>query len=268
MDDEKSISCLQELPRRNQLAKPVYSEFVENHGVYLSVTTTPARLYRLPKVFKTLDLTMVKRVYLALPKDRSYGVIPQELLDIPKLEILEPEHDMGCITKLLPALERLGSFDPQAVLITIDDDVGYSPNLPSELAYASLKHQAVAAGHGLPAEFFGLKRFKNWPFSKRAGVDFLEGVSAVAYQPRFFSPLAIESMKRWIAENEDCRASDDFMINYILEKNKIKKVTVRNPFIPEHVPFSYGFGDDALHKKKDNSLKYQACANYIMANGG
>ena len=99
-DDEAIISCLLSLPRRDLLSNPENKSFLEHHGIYLSVTTTPKRLYRLPQIFKTLDLTHVKKVFLVLPKDRAYPELPKELLQIPKLAILAPEHDLGPGTKL------------------------------------------------------------------------------------------------------------------------------------------------------------------------
>ncbi|MEI6806506.1 MAG: hypothetical protein WCK49_08395, partial [Myxococcaceae bacterium] len=273
-NDPEAIACLSKLPKRDVFADKEFSDYLTKHGVYVSVTTTPVRLSRLPQVFETLDLSLVKKVFLVLPKEfankkgETYPAVPEALLKLPKIEVLTPDEDFGTATKILPALEKLKIEDPESIVITIDDDVGYAPGMVAELAFASFKsHAAVAAG-GQPAEFFGLDRSIHWIFPKRDSVDILEGVSGVAYQTKFFLDDDIEKMKIWVRRSKDCRFSDDFMLSHILEQNGISKIVIRNEYIPEYVPFTYGFKEDARHLGAKgeylNPIKYQACGLEIQ----
>lgn len=267
--DSEAIACLSKLPQRDVLEDKEFANYLKHHGIYLSVTTTPKRVPLLPLMFETLNLSLVKKVFLVLPKEFKnkkgaiYPAVPEKLLKLSKLEVLTPNEDYGPITKLIPVLERLKAEDPDGILITIDDDVGYAPGMPAELALASFKSHAAAAGGGQSAEFFGLDRGTHWIFPKRDSMDILEGVAAVAYKPSFFSHKDIEQMKTLVRNDDNCKFSDDFIVSHILEKNNIKKIVVKNKYIPEYVPFTYGFLEGALHLGANgeylNPVKYQAC---------
>ncbi|MEI6789989.1 MAG: hypothetical protein WCK42_02280 [Myxococcaceae bacterium] len=267
--DAEAIACLLKLPRRNVLEDKEFADYLTKHGVYVSVTTTPVRLSRLPQVFETLDLSLVKKVFLVLPKEfankkgATYPAVPEALLKLPKIEVLTPNEDYGTATKILPALEKLKIEDPESILITIDDDVGYAPGMLGELALRSFKENIAVAGGGQSAEFFGLDRDINWMFPERDSVDILEGVSGVAYQTKFFSEDDIEKMKTWVRRSNDCRFSDDFMLSHVLEQHAIRKIIIKNEYMPEYVPFTYGFQDDARHLGANgeylNPIKYRAC---------
>lgn len=99
--------------------------------VVASYTTLPSRYDAL----QTSILSMINQtykldaIYLTIPRyaarlNEPYPPIPQELQDL--CTVVYIETDYGPITKIYGAL--ISETDPNTVIITCDDDVGFAPN--------------------------------------------------------------------------------------------------------------------------------------------
>ncbi|MEI6791537.1 MAG: hypothetical protein WCK42_10185, partial [Myxococcaceae bacterium] len=142
-DDEKAIQCLNNMPRRDLASHPQVQDYLKNHKVYVSFSTSPKNLSKLLPMLRTLDLELVEKIYLALPEKyrntQEYGPIPPEILNFTKLEIIaRDQKDLGPIMKMLPAIEKVAALDPYALVISIDDDTGFPKGMVNELIYYSV----------------------------------------------------------------------------------------------------------------------------------
>ena len=71
-----------------------------------------------------------------------------------KIKIFRVEKDIGPLTKFLPTIERLQHQKINNIVISVDDDTGYSGSLLHELAHFSYKYpKCIFTGSG-----FDLKR--------------------------------------------------------------------------------------------------------------
>ena len=98
----------------------------------LTLTTSPQRMQHLPLVLDALlnQLISPDAVYLTLPKryrNRDAYIIPGWLRDELQVTLLHRADDLGPVMKILPVLEV--EADPDTLLITVDDDVRYPPDL-------------------------------------------------------------------------------------------------------------------------------------------
>ncbi len=251
---DEAIQCLNNMPKRSLASVP--------DKVYISFSTSPKRVSKLMPMLKTLDLEHVEKVFVALPEKyrdtEEYGPIPEELLNFPKIEIIaRDQKDLGPIMKMLPAIEKIGSTDPNAIVISVDDDVGFPKGAINELIYyANLFPKAIISGAGNYAETFGILT-EEWPELGKAQkapfcgsgeisyCDTVEGWRAIAYRPRFVN---IKRMKEIARLSKACRTSDDLVISYVLAERGVDKIRVVNRFFPDIHRFEFGSEDGALHK--------------------
>lgn len=255
---EEAIKCLNSLPKRELTSVP--------DKVYVSFTTSPDRLSKLLPMLKTLDLEHVEKVYLALPEKyretQDYGTIPKEILDFhfPKLEIIaRDKKDLGPIMKMHATIEKVGKTNPNAIVISVDDDIGFPKGAINELIfYATLFPNAVISGAGNYAETFGILpaewpahgKAKHAPFcggSEISYCDTVEGWRGIAYRPRLVN---LDRMKEVAQYSKACRTSDDLVISYVLAESGIEKIRIVNKFFPDIHRFEFGSGEGALHKIK------------------
>ena len=129
LSDDDAIECLARQPVRDLRTSSKAMRYLEKHKVYVTMTSSPSRLGKLESTLKTLDLEHVEKVFLALPKlyrnKEPYGLksVKPILAKDPKCEIIaQDEEDLGPIMKMLPAIERVAKLDPDALVITVDDD--------------------------------------------------------------------------------------------------------------------------------------------------
>jgi hypothetical protein len=255
---DEAIKCLSSLPKRELKSVP--------DKVYISLTTSPDRLSKLMPMLKTLDLEHIEKIFLALPEKyrdtQEYGEIPPELLNFPKLEIIaREEKDLGPIMKMYAAIDKVGKTDPNAIIISVDDDIGFPKGAINELIFhATLFPNAVVSGAGNYVETFGILS-EEWPIhgkAKRAPFcggaeisycDTVEGWRGIAYRPRFVN---LDRMKEVSQYSKACRTSDDLVISYVLAESRIEKIRVSNRFFPDIHRFEFGSGEGALHRIKLN----------------
>jgi hypothetical protein len=251
---------LKSLPARDLSKYPAVKKFLKKNKVYLSLTTSPSRISKIHHVLESLDLENVEKVYLVIPKvferNQSRYQLPAKVLSIPKLEIIEIEHDLGPITKLIPAAEHLAHENPNSLLITIDDDTGYPFGLINELIYWSSEMQGAvvgAAGRNLSkfeihdSNFPRPNAIKQLHKAEAKSVEVIEGYGAIAYP---VGRVNTELMRRWNDLCPECRVSDDLVISLALELSGVSRYHVWSPYMNLYhmIQYGYGFKEDALHK--------------------
>lgn len=231
--------------------------------VYVSLTTIPSRVSRIPEVLANLDLDLVEKVFLAVPevfaRDGAKYEIPAEYAAIPKLEILRSDRDYGPITKLVPAARHLRAHDPRSLLIVLDDDQDYPRGLVAELVFAqrAAGENAVVCGSGQRYSLYGLPEYRGAcggrhyriaPGTTLAEVDVVEGYGGVILPVPLVDADRLESLA---ARSRACFHSDDVVISAGLAEAGVPRWRIaRSPYF--HVglirPRAYGLRGDALFR--------------------
>lgn len=168
---------------------------IPNNQVIVSLTSFPAAI---PYAFQAIKSILNGSVlpdkivlYLTFAQFEGNG-IPQELIELSKqnniFEIRNYDRDIRSYRKLIPALSDF----PNAVIITIDDDVEYHKNMLSDLLNlhslypnAVLAHRAKLMKPGKPYKKWRKYRWYHF-LSKRIHSDFRNiqtGVGGVLYPP-------------------------------------------------------------------------------------
>ncbi len=152
------------LPVRDLKQYPEIMDYLEKHPVYISVTTSPNRIGYLHHVIETLDLTFVKNVLVNLPlvyertKEKYDEQLVSAITHIPKVKVLRGENDLGPITKLIPGIKYALHQDPDSLVITIDDDIGYNKALINEIIYQIVVNKgATVSGSGNNMDYWSIR---------------------------------------------------------------------------------------------------------------
>lgn len=240
-------------PVRNLEKYPKVMDYLEKHPVHVTLTTSPARLSKIGAVLATLDTTYVKEIDVVLPelygrnKERYRKRDITKIAKFPKVKIIRTKKDYGPITKMLPVIRRVK--DPKAIIVSVDDDVGYHLGMMNELIYQKVeKHKnatvETAPGMSLRQHVENFKTY--WPSQKkirRPYADLVEGWMGVAYTKGLTDTVDMEK----IAElSKECYLSDDLVISYVLAKNNVPVVRLDNRYAGYPVSYLYGAGEDAL----------------------
>lgn len=163
--------------------------------VIVSLTSFPAAISYAIKAIESILAGSVQPdkvvIYLTF-SDFGEAGIPQDLLDLaannPIFEIRNHEPDLRSYQKLIPALQDF----PEAVIVTIDDDVAYHRHLLRDLLKVHHKMPDVIVAHRvrriiLDGPYSSWKKYKWYHFLKRrihAGYkNLLTGVGGVLYPP-------------------------------------------------------------------------------------
>ncbi len=256
---------------------PKVRNYLKKHKVYISMTTGPLRLKRLAVVLNLLDLTEISEIHINLPKfyrnKKDGGTYKKEDIDFvskvdSRIKIFRIPDDIGPMTKIIPTLQRIK--DPNAIIISVDDDIGYPFNLVSSLIHYSVTR---------PKEIFTGAAFK---FGDYPGSEFnkamwpgypiiVEGWGGIAYKKSIVNNQMIKEILDLNKVSTTCKLSDDFTISYVLAAHNIKCTEIAG--IREKLePFKYGEDADALHKGSGvektgaedmNMVKYHTCLDDI-----
>jgi SAM-dependent methyltransferase len=203
--------------------------------VVVSVTTIPSRERLLRQCLESLSAQRFQpdKILLCLPtfskREKVPYRVPSWLGDFPLAHVAHCEEDWGPATKLLGALRAVE--DPDTILITVDDDVGYDPHLIEKLVRHSLDAPDAAVGfRGWNAE--PLMREHNYGFvyeewnhryAYPARVNILEGYGGVAYRRRFFDDAVFD----YSCAPEAAFYVDDVWISGHLAMKRIPRVVHR-----------------------------------------
>ena len=119
--------------------------------VVVSMTTTPGRISLLGPVLDSLAQQTLPPscVYVNVPtwskRFNSTYVIPQELLArAPQVIVNRCDLDYGPLTKLVPTL--MLETNPNTLIVTVDDEYFYPPQLLAELVAQHLRTPHAALG--------------------------------------------------------------------------------------------------------------------------
>jgi hypothetical protein len=219
--------------------------------VYVSLTTNPKRLSKLHYVLQTIDMDLVNKVFLTLPRkyrgEQNYNISRKLSNRFRKLKFLSIDHDIGPTGKILPFIQyinsTMSSYDnAAAVIISIDDDNIYDGSMVSTLVYNSLKcgvNCAVAAS-SQPIKFWNIPS-AGYPsqsahltdhveFSQDCKhTEVIEGFAGVAYRPRQFDLELFDSIVFSTKQSlfKSCKWSDDMLISYLLSFSNVSLISIK-----------------------------------------
>jgi len=253
------------------------------HPVVISITSSPERLKHVPTVLSLIQDQItkdyIKKVIIVLPEkfrdNMDYN--PEDIQPLSnlheKVEVQRISKDLGPITKIIPAIEWANKHMSSGKVLSIDDDIAYSPSLVHVLAQAAHEPETVSSGGGSKKQRWNIP--EDFPQqlphhdSKSANyVDVIEGYGGVLY------PLNIntELMKALVDPkftSQSCKLSDDLVISFVLAIQNIYRVKASGSLVPIfHIP--YGNQADALHStapsdllitdlRQVDAIKYQDC---------
>lgn len=247
--------------------------------IVISLTTSPTRITKLQPVIDSMMKQTIQpdKIYLNLPnvfkRDNTTFTLPlPEFITQNKSIYVHFCEDIGPATKILPVLSL--EKDPDTILISIDDDINYPPQLiETFLGFSQDYPDACLTGTSYMLKENTNKMYSNTP-EKLQGqeVELLEGYSGVLYKRKFFSEAVLKKLYKSINENKGCKFGDDFSISNALISEGIQIIMIGITFnaVAEIMPFEYGFQNDALHlgsSGKYNNQNYESCSNYLQQNG-
>ena len=134
--------------------------------IVTTMTVIPTREVALVKAIMSIQRGNIKpeAMYVNIPNEYvrfEEKIEPwlKPVLDAIGVTIIELEHDRCCLNKILPILSF--ETDPETLVVTIDDDIIYSPLFIAGLLEAHNKFGGVVGYSGLlypeKAESYGLK---------------------------------------------------------------------------------------------------------------
>lgn len=170
--------------------KGISDEKYCEHEVIVSLTTFGRRLYDVATTIESImqGSMLPNRIILWLGEEHKNEDLPLSL-QLQQKRGLQVEYckDIRSYTKLVPALKQY----PDAIIITIDDDVVYEKDLVENL-FATYKHnvssicanrihEIILGNDGKPIEYV------NWKWGcvqkSNSALNFLTGVGGVLYPP-------------------------------------------------------------------------------------
>ena len=208
----------------------------------VSMTTSPSRIVHLDRVLESLYAQTVSpdAIYLNLPERyRSQEVYPTFAGDARVQVKLFKGSDPGPILKILPALEL--EADPDAMIVTVDDDVAYPVDMLATFVAAVKEHPSAAFG----SKGFVFEGDRIRPLRGAAmAVDVVQGYGACAYRRGHFD---VELLARTLeAQPAAFRFSDDMIISNHLAGQGVPRFSVCFSERLEHLPW----GDEDRHALK------------------
>lgn len=193
----------------------------------VTLTTVPGREQLLMRTLDSLSKQTREpdQIYLWLPKARGFKL---DWKRMGSLIYVNDVDDLGPATKLLPALEV--ERDPDTLIVTADDDVGYPNVILAELEWAAKLMPNAAIGftgwrlvslepHPLVEHF----NERNPNCQELHPVQVLEGTRGVLYRRRFFGEDVITHLRREPA----FRYHDDIFFGGYLAYRGVSKVVRR-----------------------------------------
>jgi len=236
--------------------------------VIISLTTIPSRIHH---IFPTLNSLLLQhkpadRIYLNLPntsirEGRSYAV-PASIMNDTRVTIHMTEKDYGPITKLLPTLEL--EKDPETMIITVDDDIIYPPDMVERLIGHHTTHPEAALGFrswNIPPS--GMVKDSRILFAHQirqpVKVDILEGMSGVLYlRKHFHRDFFCEDLP------EEGFYVDDVCISGYLEKQGVARYLVPHRIREPLCRYVITSRSNPLWKLNKNGTNNQIMVDYYF----
>ena len=192
------------LKRKFNLFKNAFPARIEKikYPIIISLTSFPARINT---VFHTINSLKKQikcdKIILYLGKDKFRNPdLPQNLTNLidDYFEIRWVERDLGPFTKLIPALKE----NPQAIIVTADDDIIYPAGWLKKLIYSYIKYPKNIHCHRIHKICFNglnIKPYSQWkqeyPVESASYCNFLTGVGGVLYPPNIFNSEILNEIK-------------------------------------------------------------------------
>lgn len=199
------------------------------------MTVIPTREVAIVKAIMSIKNGNIKpdAIYVNIPKE--YVRIKEKLAPWLKpvlgaigATVLELEHDRCCFNKILPILEV--EKDPETLVVTIDDDIIYSPLFIAGLleahnkfggvvGYSGLLYPEKAAAHGLkPLEY-------NVCIGHGASTEIIQqGFGTMTWLSSFYDFPNVPPLEK--GGDATLYLSDDYVISRFYDFKKLKKTVV------------------------------------------
>jgi hypothetical protein len=178
--------------------------------IIVSLTASPRRLALLEPVLAAITRGQTRppdEIHLNLPHvfaRTGEAYVRPDFLERYPVKVFQVE-DVGPATKLTPTLARV--TDPDAWILTIDDDVRHLPHAIERLEDAAIADPASAHGYSDYA------LWKRWQPGEP--VDFLAGFGGCLFRRGFFGP-DFGAYFQTACEHKACFFQDDIVIgNYL-----------------------------------------------------
>jgi len=282
----EELSTCMSTPVRDLKDDFEFQQFLKYRKIYVSLTTSPKRIDKLLYPLNTINFDVVEKVILSIPekyRGRQTYEIPDYLSNDSKILINRDFEDVGPLSKLTPALSLLKKIDPDAILITIDDDTIYPYGMCIEMAYEMFKSPKTVVTASAPdLSFWGIPS-SDCPnnYTKVS-----EGFAGISYRVSDIPEEAITEMLQIVKSCPSCKFSDDLVHSFVLSKYDIGVKILSNRYYSLKFvkQLNYGFQDDAIFKAsglpkfKDilkspdvrpdgvNMHKYKDCINTLTKN--
>lgn len=242
--------------------------------IVVAFSTTPHRINAIGPTLQSLykQNINIDHIYISIPyifkRDNLEYEIPNWLSNDKRVEILRSD-DYGPATKLLGVLEQ-ADLPPDAIIITVDDDINYPKNLVLQLAYKAKTNPNHAVGlRGSDIEYdpdgniaeTSIEGFNN-NINPDAYVSFLQGYAGIAYQRKFFDHTIFDISQA----PRECINSDDLYLSFYIAKHNIKRQLLLNKYLSVQ-DLDWGnlaLGKDALHNLIPcPGAKHRVCVAYM-----
>lgn len=231
--------------------------------VIVSLTVIPPRLADVGRRLRFLDRSQVSEIHINLPHTfartgEAYPPVPPDLMSMPKIRVFRLSRDLGPMSKLLPTLDRVK--DPNAIVITLDDDIGYDHAVVPQLLwewrrFGAPRHAAIANVVKFP------EAVRPW-----MSAPVLEGFAGVLYPRSLFQDEAINMLR--LAVDTECFVADDVAISMAIERfgGKILHASHR-PHLNLLTSYQDGWGLNSTGRPRqapDGRGSYQQCAHTMF----
>lgn len=210
----KSIHSLMANYKIAELKKNQVQQFVGNPetNLIVSLTSFPARINTVWITIETLFRQEYKpwKIVLVLSLEEFPDKkLPKELSQQIErgLEILWTEKNTRSYKKLLPVRETY----PEAIIVTVDDDIIYEPWRLTNLVESSKRYPKAVIGHRGRVVKLNKSRFESymtWPLADQntSGKVLLTGVGGILYPPYLLDEEILLDIKMALAL---CPTADD-----------------------------------------------------------
>ncbi len=230
-------------------------------NLFISLTTTPQRLFNIDETLKSLldQSVQIEKIYLCIPyqfkKTGKPYVIPNKLHNLTSIEIVRCD-DYGPATKLFPVLKKV---HPDDIIIYLDDDNIYPYRLIENLLNASDKYPNSAISiEGLNINKSTDQTFKEFS-SSDLKVDIVQGYAGVLIKPRFFG--SHDEIFNYGDAPQEFFSNDDFWISYRLAQANVERIKlafdVKNKPLPTKNFFIDGLSTTVNANKKKEQIMLQ-----------
>lgn len=203
--------------------------------IVTTMTVIPTREVALVKAIMSIQRGNIKpeAMYVNIPNEYvrfEEKIAPwlKPVLEAIGVTILELEHDRCCLNKILPILSF--ETDPETLVVTIDDDIIYSPLFIAGLLEAHNKFGGVVGYSGLlypeKAESYGLKPLEyNVRIGHGASTEILQqGFGTMTKISSFYGFPDVPPLQKGM--DASLYLSDDYVISRFYDYKKLTKTVV------------------------------------------